>query len=399
MTDADRERAAFRRVLPLLLPVSTAGAVVTVLAAADLVANPPDLVTWAGLAALFSAAVLTESVPLRLRHLPSGHVTLSAVFFIGAAVIFGTAEAVVAALALRFSTDLSQRHPRTRLLYNGPVYALSAAAAGVVAAVIGTESIARLAVAVIAAGAAYYLVNLTLVTAAISRAERRPLAPLLGGMLRSTTFPFLIMTSGALMLAVLWQRSPLLTLALVGPLLAVALYERSAQATLVATQLALTDGLTGLGNHRHFQERLQQELGAAEGAGRPLALCLLDVDGLKHINDTQGHPVGDLLLERVGSSLRHGGEAFRVGGDEFALLQPDFDESRAVETAEAVLERLEAHDVRMSCGVAVFPAVPRNDLYRSADEALYRSKREGKNRVVVYSHPTPPEMRSISGGY
>jgi diguanylate cyclase (GGDEF)-like protein len=203
------------------------------------------------------------------------------------------------------------------------------------------------------------------------------------------------MTSGALMLAVLWERSPLLTLALVGPLLAVVLYERSAQQTLVATQLALTDGLTGLGNHRHFQERLQQELADAEASHRPLGLCLLDVDGLKHLNDTQGHPAGDELLARVGGSLRHGGEAFRVGGDEFAILLPGSDEPRSVETAEAVLERLATQDVRMSCGIAVFPDVDRNDLYRSADEALYRSKREGLNRVVVYVPPRPPGLRTV----
>ena len=77
------------------------------------------------------------------------------------------------------------------------------------------------------------------------------------------------------MLAVLWERAPLLSLALVGPLLAVALYQRSAQRALVATRLALTDALTGLGNQRHFYERLQQELDTAaeRRAGRSRSSC------------------------------------------------------------------------------------------------------------------------------
>jgi diguanylate cyclase (GGDEF)-like protein len=203
------------------------------------------------------------------------------------------------------------------------------------------------------------------------------------------------MASGALMLVVLWERSPLLALALVGPLLAVALYERSMQAALVATQLALTDGLTGLGNHRHFHDRLQAELDHAARSGAPLTVCLLDVDGLKRVNDTRGHLVGDQLLELAASTLRHGGEAFRVGGDEFALLLPSTPEADALETATAVLDRVAALDevegerLRLSCGLAVFPAAPRHDLYRAADQALYASKREGLCRPHVY-RPEPP---------
>jgi diguanylate cyclase (GGDEF)-like protein len=393
-----RGQVALRRVLPLLAPVLLAGLLVAFAAAVALWRSPPDDATWIGLAALYVAAVTVEGIPLRLRNLPAGNVALSAVFFIGAAVMFGTAAAVVSALAVRATVDIVKRHPPVRVLYNGPVYALAAAAAGTSAAVVGTESDARLVAAVVLAGASYYAINLSLVTAAIARAEFRPLAQLLGSMVRSTVFPFAIMTSGALTLVILWDRSPLLTLALVGPLVAIALYERSTQAVVVATRLALTDGLTGLGNQRHFHERLDHAVAAAERRSAPLSLCLLDVDGLKLLNDTQGHPAGDRMLAATAASLRHGGEAFRVGGDEFALLLPDEDERRAAETAKTVLERLAAEGIRVSCGVAVFPVVGRDDLYRSADEALYRSKREGLNRVVVATPRTPPpEVRSMSG--
>jgi diguanylate cyclase (GGDEF)-like protein len=197
----------------------------------------------------------------------------------------------------------------------------------------------------------------------------------------------------------------LLSVALVGPLLAIALYQRSVHRALVATRLALTDSLTGLGNQRHFHERLQQELDAAASGTSSVALCILDVDGLKRVNDMYGHPVGDRLLERVAGCLRHGGEGFRVGGDEFALLLPGRDAEAAREIAAAVLARVATLDVsdgsqegvHVSAGVAVFPTHcrERNDLYRCADEALYASKRAGGNQVVVHTPPQPPEIQSV----
>jgi diguanylate cyclase (GGDEF)-like protein len=389
-----QERTSFRRVLPLLAPVSLAGLTATFVSLTILAVDPPPASTWAALAAVFAAGVLVEASPIRLQAVPAGF-ALSAVFFIGAAVMFGTAEATIVALAVRLTIDLAQRHPPLRLLYNGPAYALSAAAAGGVASQLEGDSVPRLVAAVAADTAAYYVVNILLVTAAIARVERRAFVPLIAAIAGATVFPFAIMASGALMLVVLWERSPLLALALVGPILAVALYERSMQATLVATQLALTDGLTGLGNHRHFHDRLQVELDTAARADSPLALCLLDVDGLKRVNDTRGHVVGDQLLELAASTLRHGGEAFRVGGDEFALLLPAADESAAIEIATSVLDRIaelegvEGERLRLSCGLALFPTAPRHDLYRAADAALYASKREGLCRLHVYRPDDP----------
>ena len=139
---------------------------------------------------------------------------------------------------------------------------------------------------------------------------------------------FALMASAALMLVVLWQRSPLLSAALVGPLLAIALYQRSTYRALRAMKLALTDPLTGLGNHRHFHDRLERELIEAERKGCSFSLCLIDVDDFKRVNDLFGHPAGDRVLSRLATTLRQNGEAFRLGGDEFALLLPQYDESR-----------------------------------------------------------------------
>jgi diguanylate cyclase (GGDEF)-like protein/putative nucleotidyltransferase with HDIG domain len=204
--------------------------------------------------------------------------------------------------------------------------------------------------------------------------------------------PFSLMASAALMLVVLWERSPFLSVALVGPLLAIQLYQRAIVGALRAMRLAHTDPLTGLGNHRHFHERLERELRHAHEKRLPLTLCLVDVDDFKRINDRFGHPAGDRVLSRLAARLRQTGEAFRLGGDEFALLLPGYDEAAAVTAAASVVERIaviefeQLGSVTVSAGVATSPmhASERDELIRLADSALYWAKEYGKNRVRSY---------------
>ena len=404
------------RALPLVAPVAAAGTAVAAAAALHLYFTGVSASVLAALAAMLLAATITEAYPVPIESLPAGQVSLAAVFVVGAAVIYGWAEAAIVAFGARTAIEVIQRRPADQLLFNGPVYALAAAAAGAAAASAAWSSVSSssssstlvLALEVLSASFAFYLVNVSLVTAMIALATKRAFGPLLLTAAVRTIVPFAIMASSALMLAVLWQREPLLSLALVGPLLAIALYQRSVHRALVATRLALTDSLTGLGNQRHFHERLQQELDAAASGPEPLALCVLDVDGLKRINDSHGHPVGDRLLAGVAGCIRHGGEGFRVGGDEFALLLPGRDALAAREIATAVLERAAAVEVtpgsqdrvQVSAGIAVFPTHcrERNELYRCADEALYAAKGAGGSAVRVFTPSPPPEMRSISGG-
>ena len=209
---------------------------------------------------------------------------------------------------------------------------------------------------------------------------------------RQTSAPFALMASAALMLVVLWERSPVLSIALVGPLLAISLYQRSTFRAMRAMRLALTDPLTGLGNHRSFHERLQRELTAAEGEQGTLSVCLVDIDDFKQINDRFGHPVGDIVLGQVASRLRQGGESFRLGGDEFAVLLPGLDDRSAVAVARSIVERIGALEiddigsVTVSAGVATFPVqgVARDELIRLADSALYWAKEDGKNQARTY---------------
>ena len=126
------------------------------------------------------------------------------------------------------------------------------------------DSVGALLARVVVAAIVDNIVNIVLISAVIALSSNKPFLKLMDATCAQTIVPFAFMASAALMLVVLWERSPVLSVALVGPLLAIALYQRSTHSALRAMRLALTDPLTGLGNHRHFHERLQRELLNAE---------------------------------------------------------------------------------------------------------------------------------------
>ena len=359
--------------------------------------------TILGVLALLGAAALAEAFPVPLESLPAGYVSLAAVFVVGTGAVYGWAAATIVAFFARTILEIWQRRPLIRLVYNGATYSLGGAAAGAAAALVGDRGVAELVLGVLAASIAFYVVNIVLVTAVIARWAQEPFVPLLSKTTQATTLAFAIMASVSLMLVVMWERSPFLAAALVGPLLAIVLYQRSVHRALAAMRLALTDPLTGLGNHRHFHERLEAELDRAEARGEPLALCLIDLDDFKRINDSYGHPIGDQVLCAVADCLRHGGEAFRLGGAGFALLLHGLAEEEALGIAQTVVARLaalvpqEARGVCVSAGVAIFPGegVQRSELWRLADAALYRAKRDGKNRVHTYRPESGMPLRAL----
>ena len=356
-------------------------------------ASTPSLAVLGGVLALALAATFVEAYPVPIEGISSGGVSLTAVFIVGAAVIYGWAPAVMIGFVARAAIELLQRRPVIRLVYNSGVYALGGAAAGAAVALVGHPTgVSHLFLDILGAAAGFYGVNILLTAGIISRWSGEPFFPLLKRSIYWTAVPFSIMASVSLMLAVLWDRSPLLATALVGPLVAIALYQRSVYSALKAMRLALTDPLSGLGNHRHFHERLQHDLDKAQEEGFALTLCLLDVDNFKQINDRFGHPAGDRVLAQVAARLRQGGEAFRLGGDEFALLLPRRDEHEGLSIARSVIERVAETEcefggsLSMSAGIATYPqhGVERSELVRVADSALYLAKEQGKNTVRVY---------------
>jgi diguanylate cyclase (GGDEF)-like protein len=232
-----------------------------------------------------------------------------------------------------------------------------------------------------AAAGAFYAVDLALVALIVARASREAFRPLLLKTLGTTLVPLAIMVSLSVVLVILWDRSPFLVAALFGPLVAFDLYQRSQLRALEAMSAALTDPVTGLGNRRRFDERLSTEV-PETGRDTPVSVALLDVDGLKEINDRHGHPTGDLALRAVAGRLAGSGEAFRLGGDEFALLLPGIEAEQARVLVELVLVDVAREagldePVRVSGGIAAYPrdGETPSRLVERADQALYRSKR------------------------
>ncbi|PTL75385.1 diguanylate cyclase response regulator [Vitiosangium sp. GDMCC 1.1324] len=169
-------------------------------------------------------------------------------------------------------------------------------------------------------------------------------------------------------------------------------------------RLSITDGLTGVHNHRYFQDRLREEFRRAQRYDDPLSLILIDLDHFKAFNDEHGHQVGDIVLCDVAASLqrsvRETDLLARYGGEEFAILLPRTPLAGALTVAERVWRELgslhtgpqRSLRVTASLGVSVFPhhAVNSADqLVRSADQALYLAKSEGRNRICIYTSPMP----------
>lgn len=166
-------------------------------------------------------------------------------------------------------------------------------------------------------------------------------------------------------------------------------------------RISLTDPLTGLANRRLLDKRLREELARADRYNHPLALVLLDLDGLKNVNDRRGHEAGDNAIRAVARTLqktcRSTDLAARLGGDEFAVLAPNITELEARTLAERIRRSLgmEASWVAvnlppltLSIGIADSRSIPElhpDRLYSAADRALYRAKTEGKDRVVLAS--------------
>jgi diguanylate cyclase (GGDEF)-like protein len=173
--------------------------------------------------------------------------------------------------------------------------------------------------------------------------------------------------------------------------------------------LATSDPLTGLLNHRAFQERVESEVGRAQRYGRPLALVLLDLDYFKSINDAYGHQAGDAALMHAARLLEAGARAGdvlgRIGGDEFALLLPETSAEQALPIAERWAAEFRtapvgvASHLTMSAGVCdLTHANGSRELMRLADGALYWAKSQGRDTVVVYSPDIVHEFSTSDRG-
>src|SRR5690242_9498482 len=177
---------------------------------------------------------------------------------------------------------------------------------------------------------------------------------------------------------------------------------RAAKAQL--ERLSITDGLTGLYNHRHFEERLAEEFRRSQRYSDPVSLIMLDLDHFKDVNDKYGHPFGDRVLREtadlIRSSIRDPDICARYGGEEFAIILPKTHLQGALAVSERIFRSLRAKTympevdgkaaplrVTASVGVAFYPSKEVTSpelLVKLADEALYRAKREGRDTICLY---------------
>jgi len=172
------------------------------------------------------------------------------------------------------------------------------------------------------------------------------------------------------------------------------------------------DDLTGLLSSRSFFSELRREAGRATAENRPFCVLMMDGDNFKAVNDNHGHLTGSKTIEEIGFSimtnLRSGDAAARFGGDEFAAFLLDADLPQGLMAAERIRKSIaaydfsilrqgrtkETHHITVSIGVASFPEDSSDpiELVEMADSALYRAKREGRNRVAAYRDMTPEEL-------
>lgn len=167
-----------------------------------------------------------------------------------------------------------------------------------------------------------------------------------------------------------------------------------------STLSSTTDLLSGVSNRLYFFQRFENEIRRTQNYAQPLALFLLDIDEFKKINDTYGHPAGDVVIRKVAEIVRRNTRSSdlvgRYGGDEFTVLMTSSNKEQALAYADHLLEKTRAAGIRVpghdtplrltiSGGLAMYPSDGRSttELFRAADHALYEAKRRGRNQIVL----------------
>jgi diguanylate cyclase (GGDEF)-like protein len=354
---------------------------------------------------IFAACcVVTDLWPLRrLRREESGRATASWTFMVAILLVAPPVAAIVIAAGTVVIGDVAARKPAVKVLFNIAQVSLclSLGAAILVAAgqdyVLGAGGTAPSLTwfpALLAAGAAVFAVNTTLMCSAMALHQGRPVSETVRSV-GAVNLP----TDGVLLalspiFVVVAERSILLV-----PLLLVITWTvyRTAEIALVRRHEATHDSLTQLPNRRLFDEHLAGAVTSARRTGARVGVVLIDLDGFKSINDRLGHEVGDGVLRSVAARMNNVRRApdllARIGGDEFALVLTDLD---SVATATDVADRVRATfalpcmvegfpvTVEASLGVAVLPdhAQDAETLLRRADEKMYSAKK-GEWGVIV----------------
>jgi diguanylate cyclase (GGDEF)-like protein len=168
-------------------------------------------------------------------------------------------------------------------------------------------------------------------------------------------------------------------------------------------ELSITDGLTGVYNHRHLQEQLDREIERSDRYATPVTCLMLDIDDFKKVNDKYGHPYGDQVLVEttriLTTTVRRTDMVGRYGGEEFLVIMPNTNAEAAYPIAQRIVSSMRDHDfvfkgivcqrITVSIGLATYPfpehgVKTKNSVLSAADQALYKAKSAGKNQTVVW---------------
>jgi len=216
------------RSLPIVIPVAVLAAVGIAAAIASLVADPLSWPEVAGVMGLLAAATAAEAFPLPIEgvNVGAGTTSLAIVSIVASGVIYGWEAAGIVGFLTMAIVEGGRRRPPTRVVFNTGVYVCAAILAGLAAAPFAGEQLGAIIAASCLSAAAFYIVDMVLLSAVIARTRRLSWRDLLLRYVYSTTLPFLVMTSLIITLVVLWNRSPWISIIVLGPMITVALHER-----------------------------------------------------------------------------------------------------------------------------------------------------------------------------
>lgn len=213
-----------RRLLPVVVPVAIAGGALLLgaLAALDL----PTRGAVAGFITLLLAAAITEAFPVPIEGVAAGRTSLATIFIVAGGVIYGWPAATVLGFTTMAAVEVTHRRPPTRVAFNVGLYTLAAGAGGAAAALVADGGLGSLVLAAVCGSSAFYVVDIALLAAVIARSSGTPFHSSYARAVYSTLLPFGVIASLTVILVVLWDRSPFVAIALIGPLVAIALYQR-----------------------------------------------------------------------------------------------------------------------------------------------------------------------------
>jgi diguanylate cyclase (GGDEF)-like protein len=361
---------------------------------------------------LVGFVALGELLPVNVSRVDgSGEITTSTIFTFAILLRFGTWPAVLAQVIASVAADLAQQKPLLKATFNASQYTIAVAAGGFALSLLTDAPIhgalpgfgAADLPGILLSATAFFLLNHFLTRVAIALDQKKPVLAFC-----SEGLAYHISTNGVLLAlspiaVVVAERSLVLV-----PLLALPMALVYTSATISAekeykSHQATHDGLTGLPNRTLFYERVEQAIESSRRGNRKAALMLIDLDRFKEVNDSLGHHIGDLLLEKIGvrlrDAMRKGDTVARMGGDEFAVVISDISgvedaghaAARFLESLERPIELEEVAqdltlDVEGSIGVVICPddGTDVDTLMQRADVAMYTAK-EVHNGYEFYS--------------